>query len=65
VLDHVERIVVRVAGDFDNGHAASTAPVEVEMRTPLNTGKDTAEDTGKHAPRAGCDLPQEQPAPAD
>jgi len=31
--------------------------VEVEMRTPLNTANDTD--------LAGCDLPQEQLAPAD
>src|SRR5271154_6495859 len=37
VLDDVERAVVGVAGEFDDRHAASTAPVEVEMRTPLST----------------------------
>jgi len=33
-LDDVERIVARVACDFDEGHAASTVPMRVEMRTP-------------------------------
>jgi hypothetical protein len=39
VFHHVEGIIAGISRDFDEGHAVSTALVEVEMRTPQDIAK--------------------------
>jgi hypothetical protein len=53
VLDDLERIVPVIAFKFDEGHAASTAPLKWKCARHWTT------------PRTGCDLTQEQLLSAD
>jgi hypothetical protein len=64
MLHDVERVVALVLCDFDKGHAFSTAPVGVEMRTPLDIAKTLAAICRRYNPHLRIDpTPRISPHP--